>query len=427
MAVELRYAVLGVLAMTCLLGNSPLAAAAGKTIMAASCSSANVQSAINSAVDGDTVIVPAGSCTWTSAVSINNKGITLQGAGIGQTIITNGSSNIIVHISLQVGAPTLSITGFTFDANLRDTGSEPFMEIIGGGMNAFRLHHFEMINLLERGIIIDLDGNEGSGLIDHCTFGMPVKSGGSKALSLLGVGPEEHQPFSRPLELGSAKFIFIEDCTFNYGGPNDGALDAYSGARYVFRHNIVNNTHVEHHGADSGFSRGVHSFEIYENKFTCTGDCENQRKFYFRSGTGVVFNNTFTGNYSEAELTNYRSDESFDPWGICNGSSPWDENRPGQNGYACLDQIGHVFGPTSGGANKLEPLYEWGNTQNGRADVDFVVSASHAYADKHIVEGRDFYNDMPRPGYIPYPYPHPLTGVSPAPSPAPPGNLRVVP
>jgi hypothetical protein len=99
MAVELRYAILGVLAMTCLLGNSPLVAAAGKTITAASCSSANVQSAINSVVDGDTVIVPAGSCMWTSAVSINNKGITLQGAGIGQTIITNGSSNIIVNIA----------------------------------------------------------------------------------------------------------------------------------------------------------------------------------------------------------------------------------------------------------------------------------------------------------------------------------------
>jgi hypothetical protein len=266
---------------------------------------------------------------------------------------------------LQVGDPTLSITGFTFDANLRDTGSEPFMEIVGGGMNAFRLHYFEMINLIERGISIDLDGNEGSGLIDHCTFGMPVKSGGSKALSLLRAAPGEHQPFSRPLELGSAKFFFIEDCTFNYGGQNDGALDAYSGARYVFRHNIVNNTHVEHHGADSGFIRGIHSFEIYENKFTCTRDCENQRKFYFRSGTGVVFNNTFTGNYSEAGLTNYRSDESFPPWGICNGSSPWDENRPGQNGYTCLDQIRHVFGPMSGGANRLEPLYERGNTQNG--------------------------------------------------------------
>jgi hypothetical protein len=59
--------------------------------------------------------------------------------------------------------------------------------------------------------------------------------------------------------------------------------------------------------------------------------------------------------------------------------------------------------------------------------VDFVVSASHANVDKHIVEGRDFYNDMQRPGYIPYPYPHPLAGVNPEPSPVPPGNLRVVP
>ena len=219
-------------------------------------------------------------------------------------------------------------------------------------------------------------GMEVSGLIDHGTFHMPIASGGSKALSISGTGPEESQPFSRPLALGSGKFIFIEDCTFNYGGHNDGAMDAYGGARYVFRHNTVNNTNVEHHGADSGGFRGVHSFEIYNNAFRCTGACASQRKHYFRSGTGVIFNNTYSGNYYDgAELTNYRSDESFPPWGKCDGTSPWDQNKPGQNGYACLDQIGHVFGPAPGGANILEPLYEWNNTHDG-ADVDLFVGTA---------------------------------------------------
>src|SRR5262249_33415569 len=40
-------------------------------LMAASCNSADVQAAIDSSIDGDTVYVPAGSCTWTTGISIS--------------------------------------------------------------------------------------------------------------------------------------------------------------------------------------------------------------------------------------------------------------------------------------------------------------------------------------------------------------------
>src|ERR1043166_577146 len=55
------------------------------TINAATCSTADVQSAITSATTGDTVIIPAGTCTWTSGVTLN-KGITVRGAGAGRII-----------------------------------------------------------------------------------------------------------------------------------------------------------------------------------------------------------------------------------------------------------------------------------------------------------------------------------------------------
>src|SRR5262245_11537674 len=62
-------------------------------INAASCSQSAVQSAINAAVSGDRVIVPAGSCsTWN--VSISGKRLTLQGAGIGVTNINGGGINV---------------------------------------------------------------------------------------------------------------------------------------------------------------------------------------------------------------------------------------------------------------------------------------------------------------------------------------------
>ena len=59
------------------------------SIVATDTSQVSVQAAVNRASDGDTVIVPAGSSTWTSRVYIGNKAITILGAGIGQTIITS--------------------------------------------------------------------------------------------------------------------------------------------------------------------------------------------------------------------------------------------------------------------------------------------------------------------------------------------------
>src|SRR3989344_1236101 len=62
---------------------------AAGTITAASCSSTDVQNAINSASHGNTVVIPAGTCVWTTSVKIPGKAITVQGAGVGKTIIRN--------------------------------------------------------------------------------------------------------------------------------------------------------------------------------------------------------------------------------------------------------------------------------------------------------------------------------------------------
>ena len=57
---------------------------AGK-IEAKSVSFADVSAAIGSAKDGDTVIVPTGTATWTTPLNITDN-ITLQGAGAGSTV-----------------------------------------------------------------------------------------------------------------------------------------------------------------------------------------------------------------------------------------------------------------------------------------------------------------------------------------------------
>jgi hypothetical protein len=76
----------------CALGGAVTANAA--TINAANCNSGSVQSAINAAVRGDTVIIPAGACTWTSGVTLVGKGIIIKGASTAGVVITNNVTSI---------------------------------------------------------------------------------------------------------------------------------------------------------------------------------------------------------------------------------------------------------------------------------------------------------------------------------------------
>ena len=84
------------------------------TNTAASASLADVTSAYALCSDGDILSVPAGTATWTSTFTIN-KAIQLIGAGIDQTIITDGTGNntqLIVWNTVSNTLPRLS--GFTF-------------------------------------------------------------------------------------------------------------------------------------------------------------------------------------------------------------------------------------------------------------------------------------------------------------------------
>ena len=58
--------------------------------------------------------------------------------------------------------------------------------------------------------------------------------------------------------------------------------------------------------------------------------------------------------------------------------------------------------------NALEPCYSWNNVHSPSGKNLKMWSTSFNPPDL-LVEGRDFINDTPKPGYTPYTYPHPLT------------------
>ncbi len=80
--------------------------AKANTISASSCNTGDVQSAINSAAEGDTVNIPAGTCAWTSGVTISGKGIIVQGAGGGRIIAYSSST-----LTVATGSQTLTVAG----------------------------------------------------------------------------------------------------------------------------------------------------------------------------------------------------------------------------------------------------------------------------------------------------------------------------
>ena len=74
-------------------------------------SQADVQSKINSAVDGDTVTIPSGLFTWTGGVTISGKGIKLQGAGGARVVARSNTA-----MGIGTGTKVFTLTTETLTA-----------------------------------------------------------------------------------------------------------------------------------------------------------------------------------------------------------------------------------------------------------------------------------------------------------------------
>jgi hypothetical protein len=210
--------------------------------------------------------------------------------------------------------------------------------------------------------------------------------------------------WQQPLSLGTENAVYIEDCAFDRTHGN--AVDANNGGRYVFRANTITNTYIEAHSNCPNGLRATFSYEVYSN--TMVAAIPTYRPFSMRGGTGVIFGNTITGSYTSPHIhvDNQRSCMGeggltcLDPWDRCDGDSIYDGNQPGGQGYPCRDQIGRSTDSGRTAPQALEPLYEWDNDIDG-ADVDIILNPVMCdLTAHHIREGRDYYNDTPRPGDV---------------------------
>jgi hypothetical protein len=418
----------------------------GATHTAATCSQVDVQAAVNMASNGDTVRIPAGTCVWTAQVGVR-KGMTLQGAGQGITVIIdnipkNGNDASAAFL-LQADSPNnirltaLSFQGMAPDPNIYNKGHI----IVSGTMTAFRIDHITVTNSQTSFI-----RSEGCayGLIDHLDY-----TGDHIALNAYHSSCNGSRygdgSWAMPIEWGSAKAIYIEDSILRSSSGLIPVYDGFQGSRVVIRHNQIINGTIVTHGTDTGGRlRSQRYLEIYENDFR-TGVVD--ALIWIRGGTGVFFGNRVTAEWMNffVKLTNCRETDSgcgstgiggWPPFGACDGLSPYDQNTQ-TPGYRCVDQPGAGTSRDLGGAdipapgwvgNMLDPAYVWNNS------LSMNPKYGAAAGSLSVREGRDFYVDTPRPGYTPYTYPHPLqssstagvVGDTTAPSPGNTGSIASV-
>src|SRR6266705_3288178 len=157
--------------------------AGAAVINAASAAYPDVLAACNLAVDGDTVVVPAGTADWTSTLIIT-KGITLQGATTitgsaasptvtDNTIIRDDISRSItypalIRVQLTPGQ-TFRMTGITFRYGTTTVATQPSGALrLEGSPTSDRVDHCHFDQLYQGNIMRVLD--QVNGVLDHCVL-----------------------------------------------------------------------------------------------------------------------------------------------------------------------------------------------------------------------------------------------------------------
>ena len=377
------------------------------------CSYTVVNSNVSLTADGDTVIMPAGSATWVSKLTITNA-IYFHGAGSNQTFITSSVNQGIFVNPHNTKVPRIG--NFTYNGG----GSSPMMMLIGGTVgpsspNGSAIYVDGMVFTNNAGgtSCIECDNAVGS-CINSCIFvnynlGVQVNNGGWGQQSN-GDGAWADDDY-----FGTTNGVTIENCYFL--GQRVAAVDSVKGAHWTFRHNYVTNDIIDGHGTDSsGRFRSTRAVEIYANTQGGSVSLQNEG----RGGVYLIYSNTTHNVPLMMSFKDFRDTNGcpggagypFSPWGPADGTGSYDSNFTGVCQLA-LDKIGNGKGilltgstpsPTGYPSQVIDICYAWANTNDG---VQSLVGLGCSTT--LLVNGRDYTNVNAGPvGYTPLVFPHPL-------------------
>jgi PKD repeat protein len=266
-------------------------------ITAASPSFSDVSAAVAAARAGDTVLVPAGSATWGGYLSIT-KGISIIGAGIGNTIITAGSSRIISFspdATTRANQDLFRVSGFAFRGSTSSVIELAESDSQTVPIRNVRIDHNRWEN--SGGYPISVNGNFW-GVVDSNQFA------GTLSFIILGNQGTSWNQFY-PATYGTADNLYFEDNTFE--GSSWFYFNSGHGGRWAFRHNTSTTPNMgtplfDQHGNQDGGIYALMLCEIYENRFTGFTTGVN-RWNYQRGGKLLMYNNTGISSAASPQIS----------------------------------------------------------------------------------------------------------------------------
>lgn len=411
-------------------------------ISAASCSTAHVQAAVDLASDGYTVLIPAGSCTWTSGITVpSGIEITITGAGtptassgtIGasvtcqQTVITlNFSSGHLFAVQPTTASSLTRISCIEFkaDAGMTDNSAYALIAASGtcvvGDCPDVRFDNLTFDSSLDSKMsdaagwgVIALDNVYG--VLDHNTgddmdASDPVWFVQFGHSAWDGIGSYGDKSWAEANTFGTEESIFLEnnlwgtywaisetEATGTFAGQT-------AGGRITVRFNECTGcwTGVSSHGTDSsGRYRGARQHEVYGNNFTCANTASGCPGLVpIRSGVNYAWGNSLAeavGSWfsSILSLSVFRIDVTWSsPFNQCPGD--YDQagppamctDQPSRSGGTLLS--GATPSPTGWTNQSIDPSYVWNNSDVTDAPVFGDVAT--AYADQ-LAANRDWFTD----------------------------------
>ncbi len=414
-----------ILVVACSLG-LPAGASRAATVAVATCQQAAVQAAVDAAASGDTIMVPAGACSWSAPVTVR-KALTLKGAGSALTVVTTTlnapyNTGLVQYLPTAAEATkTFELAGFSFNGNYTTGCFLAQAPSATTAITGLKIHDNRFLNGNSRAVVL-------SGL-EFGTFYANQFQDNYIGVSVIGA---EMNGWNYPVAQGGANYPFFEDNVFTQTVARGGFIvETGRGGRIVFRHNSVNNYGgaggevFDAHGVTGTYpvDTGTVSSEYYHNTISLMS---STRVFNHRGGKGVFANNTIIGS-------GYINTTEYQGWSYCT-AAPYPKPQ------------------------QVNASYYWSNS--GISPRNFCTSGSCSscaqYDSTYIVENRDFW--QPASGaesalpktcaanalyattdtdvvykcgaannwsaiFRPYTYPHPLRGATII----PPGNIHVIP
>lgn len=405
-----------------------------------------VQTAVNGAVNGDIIVLPAGQFIVNKSIVIT-KFISIKGQGLGVTVLyrsestpdatltNDGSWRGIIRYSIN---STVSSGIVISDMTLKS--KKPSM-LNGDGLSIAGDIGLEIVKCMDFIVTRCRFENFGNGALsvlheDNLASGLIYKNEfvhNAKGYDALGLGYGVvvygvNKEWVADPKFGSGNFIFVEDNYFEY---HRHSIAAGGCALYVFRYNTVK---------DNVAGNCAHAIDAHEGRLTAGSNYYSSRAIevynnsvintLFRDGTANCPNGTLiTPGKNPQWLTECairtRGGEAVIHDNYIEGyrfgvslSTPQDAPAypfPYQQGYLSAMKFGESH--TGIDAGKADgDVFIWSDTYKSYAPTDSKCSYFYNYNPTFIKAERD-YHLFSKASYKTYTYPHPLRGAVTPPTP----------